>query len=53
MSDDTENFIILDIENTLIKCKREELIAHSDYFKAMLDGNFLERDQRQIKIEAS
>lgn len=46
-----EDILFLDIENTLVKCKRNDLIEHSDYFKAMLDGNFAERDQNRIKIE--
>lgn len=51
MCDEDEDILFLDIENTLVKCKRNDLIKHSDYFKAMLEGNFAERDQNRIKIE--
>lgn len=53
MPDDITDLIYLDVENTLIKCSRDDLIKHSDYFKAMLQGNFVEKDQSQIKIEVS
>ncbi|KAJ8951199.1 hypothetical protein NQ314_007700 [Rhamnusium bicolor] len=43
--------IILEIEDTPIVCKKEELIAHSDYFKAMLEGNFIESSKRVIRLE--
>lgn len=52
MSDDSE-YIFLDVESTLIKCKKDDLTKHSDYFKAMLEGNFIERGKTHIKIEVS
>uniref|UniRef100_A0A6P7GQK7 Kelch-like protein 38 n=1 Tax=Diabrotica virgifera virgifera TaxID=50390 RepID=A0A6P7GQK7_DIAVI len=43
--------VILEIEGTPVKCKRDVLISNSDYFKAMLEGNFIEKDQKTISIK--
>lgn len=43
--------VILVIENTDVKCKKRDLIEHSDYFLALLEGNFIEKTKRRIKIE--
>lgn len=51
MTEDSEDIVFLEIENTLIKCCKNDLIKHSDYFKAMLEGNFVEKDLSQIRIE--
>lgn len=52
-SDKSEDYLFLEVEDTLIKCRRVDLIQNSDYFKAMLEGNFVERDQNKIKIEVT
>lgn len=55
MAEKSEDFnseeVILEIENTSIKCNKQDLIKHSDYFKAMFEGNFIERNKRIIKLE--
>lgn len=51
MTEESENVVYLEIENNLIKCNKNDLTKHSDYFKAMLEGNFVEKDLSQIKIE--
>ncbi|XP_050518325.1 kelch-like protein 38 [Diabrotica virgifera virgifera] len=43
--------VILEIEGTHLKCKKDVLISNSDYFKAMLEGNFIEKDQNTISIK--
>ncbi|CAG9833407.1 unnamed protein product [Diabrotica balteata] len=43
--------VILEIEGTPVKCKKDVLISNSDYFKAMLEGNFIEKDQKTISIK--
>lgn len=52
-SDHDEESILLEIEETLIKCRKDDLIQNSDYFKAMLEGNFVESEQDKIKIEVN
>lgn len=53
MSGDSEDILFLNVEDTLIKCIKDDLTRNSDYFKAMLQGNFVERDQYQIRIEVT
>ncbi|KAJ8919015.1 hypothetical protein NQ315_016920 [Exocentrus adspersus] len=43
--------LILEIENAPVVCRKGDLISNSDYFKAMLEGNFVERNQTRIKLE--
>ncbi|KAG5868305.1 hypothetical protein JTB14_022788 [Gonioctena quinquepunctata] len=43
--------IILEIEETPIVCKKQDLITNSDYFKAMLEGEFMEKDKETIKLQ--
>jgi len=35
--------VLLDINNVRYECKKDQLIEHSDFFKAMFSGNFDER----------
>lgn len=51
MSVAKDDLIYLDVEDTVVTCKKNDLVNNSDYFKAMLDGNFVERNQSIIKIE--
>lgn len=53
MTENPQNIVFLEIENNLIKCNKNDLTEHSDYFKAMLEGNFVEKDLHQIKIEVT
>lgn len=43
--------VILEIEGTQLTCNKKELALHSDYFKAMFEGDFVERNQKVVKIE--
>ncbi|KAK5650628.1 hypothetical protein RI129_001657 [Pyrocoelia pectoralis] len=43
--------IILEITNVAIKCVKKDLIKHSDYFKAMFEGNFVESRKKMIRLE--
>ncbi|XP_057667829.1 kelch-like protein 29 isoform X1 [Diorhabda carinulata] len=43
--------VVLVIENTEVKCRKRDLIENSDYFLAMLEGDFIEKTKRRIKIE--
>ncbi|CAH1980390.1 unnamed protein product [Acanthoscelides obtectus] len=43
--------IELEIEGKSIICKKELLIANSDYFKAMFEGNFIEKNKSKVSIE--
>lgn len=46
--------ITLEIEGTSVKCKKDELASNSDYFKAMFEGNFVEKNKNivQLKVNA-
>lgn len=50
---DTEDEVTLMIENTAIKCKKQDLMRHSDYFKVMFEGCFVERDKKTVKLEVT
>ncbi|RZC41186.1 kelch-like protein 38 [Asbolus verrucosus] len=41
----SRNTIMLEIEGKIIICNRMVLTNHSDYFRAMLEGNFVERNK--------
>ncbi|CAG9770460.1 unnamed protein product [Ceutorhynchus assimilis] len=43
--------VILEIESTTLECNKALLINNSDYFRAMLTGNFKESAQEIIKIQ--
>lgn len=46
--------VILEFEdNLLLTCDRDVLVANSDYFSAMLAGNFKESFQKVIQIQVS
>lgn len=47
----TDKEITLEIENTPLTCNKEDLISNSDYFRAMLEGDFVEKNQSRIKLE--
>nr|CAH7720423.1 unnamed protein product [Callosobruchus chinensis] len=49
--DELSTNIELEIEGTSIICKRELLISNSDYFKAMFEGNFIEKNKSKVSIE--
>lgn len=50
---DNDEEIILEIEEELLTCKKSILIEHSEYFKVMFEGNFIERYQAVIKLHVS
>lgn len=52
-SRDTLGEIFLEIEGTLLKCKKSLLINNSDYFHVMLEGNFKEKNQAKITLKVS
>ncbi|CAG9789073.1 unnamed protein product [Diatraea saccharalis] len=43
--------VSLHIDNHIFKVKKEILCEHSDYFRAMFSGNYVENDKRDIKID--
>lgn len=45
--------ITLLIEGKVFKAKKDVLSQHSDYFRAMFSGNYVENQQEEIKIDAS
>lgn len=45
--------VTLQIENKEFKVKKSLLCEHSDYFRAMFSGNYIENDQNQIVIDVS
>lgn len=49
--DDDE--ITLEIEDTSIKCSKKLLSSHSDYFRIMFEGAFIERNKSVIKLHVS
>ncbi|XP_017786331.1 PREDICTED: kelch-like protein 38 [Nicrophorus vespilloides] len=42
--------VTLVFEGFTLECSKKELAQHSDYFKAMFEGNFTERDKGVIKL---
>lgn len=52
MMDDGEE-IVLEMEEERLTCKKSTLTEHSDYFKVMFEGNFVERHQAVIKLQVS
>ncbi|XP_022921282.1 kelch-like protein 6 isoform X2 [Onthophagus taurus] len=48
--EDNQN-VTFDVEGTLIKCKKIDLVEKSDYFKVMLHGDFIEKDTNIIKLQ--
>lgn len=54
MSEETSNdFVILQIENEQLVFKKHDLMRHSDYFKVMFEGNFIEREKKVIELKVS
>lgn len=49
--DDNNPEISLIIDDQVFKAKRNDLIEHSDFFRAMFTGNYVERERKQIFIE--
>lgn len=45
--------VILQIQNEEFKVKKSLLCEHSDYFRAMFSGNYIENDQNHIVIDVS
>lgn len=45
--------ITLEIEGNSIKCSKELLSEHSDYFRIMFESDFIERNKRVIKLHVS
>lgn len=43
--------VILEVEGTQLRCNRKVLALHSDYFKIMFEGNFVERNKKVVKLE--
>lgn len=41
------------IDNQVFKAKKDVLCEHSDYFRAMFSGNYVENEQEEIKIDVS
>jgi hypothetical protein len=50
MEGSSRNLVTLNIEGALLECDRADLISHSDYFRAMFEGNFIERNQNVILL---
>ncbi|KAF5292545.1 hypothetical protein FQR65_LT01691 [Abscondita terminalis] len=48
---DSETKVLLQIDNVAIKCLKQDLIYHSDYFKAMFEGSFVESNKKIVKLE--
>lgn len=51
MGDNEE--VTLQIEDKEFKVKKNLLCEHSDYFRAMFSGNYIENDKNQIVIDVS
>ncbi|KAF9419343.1 hypothetical protein HW555_004107 [Spodoptera exigua] len=49
--DDSNPEISLLIDDQVFKAKRDDLIQHSDFFRAMFTGDYVERERKQIFIE--
>lgn len=45
--------VALYIENEMFKAKKDVLCEYSDYFRAMFSGNYVENEQKEIKIDVS
>lgn len=45
--------VSLHIDNQVFKVKKHVLCEHSDYFRAMFSGNYVENEQKEIKIDVS
>ncbi|KAM3962454.1 kelch-like protein 6 [Aphomia sociella] len=43
--------VSLIIDDQVFKVKKEMLTKHSDYFRAMFSGNYVENDRKEIKID--
>lgn len=43
--------IILEAEGKQLRCNKRELTTHSDYFKIMFEGNFIEKNKDIIRLE--
>ncbi|KAF5297870.1 hypothetical protein FQA39_LY19238 [Lamprigera yunnana] len=43
--------VLLQIDNVVIKCVKQDLTYHSDYFKAMFEGSFVESNKKVVKLE--
>lgn len=43
--------VILEVEGTPLRCNKKELAKHSDYFKVMFEGNFVESTKKVVKLE--
>ncbi|XP_025828923.1 kelch repeat and BTB domain-containing protein 2, partial [Agrilus planipennis] len=50
-SKSTSEEIVLIAENVSFVCNKKELAKHSDYFKVMFEGNFVEKNQRLITLQ--
>lgn len=51
MESSEEDFVVLEIQKTPIKCSRSTLIQNSDYFKVMFEGNFIESSKNTVEIQ--
>ncbi|CAH1637609.1 unnamed protein product [Spodoptera littoralis] len=49
--DDNNPEISLLIDDQVFKAKRNDLMEHSDFFRAMFTGDYVERERKQIFIE--
>lgn len=45
--------ISLLIDKQVFKAKKEVLCEHSDYFRAMFSGNYVENEKDEIAIDVS
>ncbi|XP_063831496.1 kelch-like protein 6 [Ostrinia nubilalis] len=46
-----EEEVFLNIDNQLFKVKKNVLCEHSDYFRAMFSGNYVEKEKQEISID--
>lgn len=45
--------ITLEIEENTLKCSKELLSKHSEYFRIMFESDFIERNKSVIKLHVS
>lgn len=45
--------VSLIVENEVFRVRKEDLCEHSDYFRAMFSGNYIEKNEKEIRIDVS
>lgn len=45
--------VSLIIDDQIFKAKKDVLCEHSDYFRAMFSGNYVENEKQEITIDVS